>query len=506
MSQKATVWILGDQLLLEHPALKQAETIYGKQNLCVLLIESRQRTGRHPYQRKKLVLLFSGMRHYAAALQAQGYRVDYQQADNFRHALQTHQQKWAMETLYTMSASEYRGRQFQEKYLADFLGVRVELLPNTQFLLGQHHPYPEAKPDKRYVMEYFYRNMRQHFGLLMDGDKPEGGEWNFDKENRKPLPKKESPPAIISFEPDAITQMVMAEVAELDRAVGQVEGFNLAVTHEQAQVACDDFFAHRLGKFGPYEDAMSQQHPHIYHSMLSPYLNLGLLEPLDLAQRAERAYRDGQAPINSVEGFIRQIIGWREYIHWQYWRLMPDLYEANAWQANGPMPEFFWTGQTDMNCLKQVIRRAIDSGYNHHIERLMVICNFCLLAGVNPAAVNDWFLSLYIDAYEWVMLPNVIGMGLNADGGQTATKPYIASANYINKMSDYCSGCRYSHKARTGDNACPFNVLYWNFLLTHETTLRSNPRAGRNVLGLRHLDEVERKQVQAQAIEFLDDL
>jgi deoxyribodipyrimidine photolyase-related protein len=207
-----------------------------------------------------------------------------------------------------------------------------------------------------------------------------------------------------------------------------------------------------------------------------------------------------------VEGFIRQVAGWREYVYWQYWRLMPGLVEANAWQANRPLPDFFWDGNTDMSCLQSTITRAINTGYNHHIERLMLLCNFCLLAGVRPALVNDWFLSHYIDAYDWVMVPNVIGMGLNADGGLVATKPYIASANYINRMSDYCRQCRYHRKERTGPNACPFNFLYWNFLLVHEDRLRANPRMGRNVLGLRYLDEGERYLVRRQAASFLDQL
>jgi deoxyribodipyrimidine photolyase-related protein len=262
----------------------------------------------------------------------------------------------------------------------------------------------------------------------------------------------------------------------------------------------------RLASFGPYEDAMSSQHPVLYHSLLSPYLNIGLLEPLDLIEAVQQAYHQGQAPINSVEGFVRQILGWREYVCWQYWRLMPGLMEANAWDAQRPMPQLFWDAQTEMNCLRHAIGRAIQTGYNHHIERLMLLCNFCLLAGIHPATVNDWFLTFYVDAYEWVMAPNVIGMGLNADGGLIATKPYIASANYINRMSDYCQPCRYNQKQRTGEDACPFNFLYWGFLLNHEATLRANPRLGRNVMGLRHLDADERRAVRCQALEFLDGL
>jgi deoxyribodipyrimidine photolyase-related protein len=244
----------------------------------------------------------------------------------------------------------------------------------------------------------------------------------------------------------------------------------------------------------------------LYHSQLSPYLNIGLLEPREVIQAAEQAYLEGKVPINSAEGFVRQVLGWREYICWQYWRLMPGLLKANAWGAQRPLPQFFWSAESGLNCLDHALRRAIGSGYNHHIERLMLLCNFCLLAGIQPSAVNDWFLAVYVDAYEWVMAPNVIGMGLNADGGMVATKPYISSANYINRMGDYCPSCRYDPKKRTGTGACPFNYLYWGFLVEHEKQLRSNARLGRSVLGLRHLNLEERDLARRQASLFLEGL
>lgn len=381
----------------------------------------------------------------------------------------------------------------------------MRVLTNTQFLAGRFDPFPDAKPDHRIVLENFYRAMRRHFGLLLDGDQPLGGRWNFDADNRKPLPKGLRPPAPPSFAPDAITRNVMAEVAALP-GTGSVDGFDLAVTRPQAQAAFDDFMAYRLASFGPYEDAMSRQHPLLFHSLLSPYLNIGLLEPLELALAAELAYHTGRAPLNSVEGFVRQVIGWREYIYWQYWRLAGQWQDFNAWQAQQPLPKFFWSGETELACLCSAISRALQTGYTHHIERLMLLSNFCLLAGVAPMEVNDWFLAAFVDAYEWVMLPNVLGMGLNADGGRTATKPYVASANYIHKMSDYCAGCRYDPKTRSGSDACPFNYLYWNFLLQHEQTLRRNPRLGNSVLGLRHLDDDERVRVREQAAAFLAEI
>ena len=503
---RGSVWILGDQLLEQHPALTNAEREHGRDRLRVVLVESVERTRKFPYQRKKLVLVFSAMRHYAKRLRAEGYAVDYVQAPSFQGGLRQHVAAWQPDQLFTMAASEYDTRRHQEK-LAEQLGVPVSLVPNSQFLVGEFDPYPDAGRDKRVVMEYFYRAMRRHFQVLMDGhDQPLGGQWNYDQENRKPLPEGVQPPKPASFQPDAITKEVMSEVEAADHGVGTVVGFDLAVTRQQALAAVRDFVAHRLAEFGPYEDAMSSQHRTLYHSVLSPYLNIGLLEPRELVLAVERAYDEGQAPINSVEGFVRQVLGWREYVYWQYWRLMPELAEANAWRAERPVPAFFWDGQTEMNCLGRVIRRVINTGYSHHIERLMLICNYCLLAGINPALLNKWFLSFYIDAYEWVMVPNVIGMGLNADGGLVATKPYVASANYINRMGDYCLACRFDRRSRTGPDACPYNFLYWNFLLKHEPALRANPRLGRNVLGLRHLGDVERTEVRRQAADFLDDL
>lgn len=383
------------------------------------------------------------------------------------------------------------------------MGVPVVCHPNTQFLISRYDPYPEPERSKRYLMEYFYRRMRQHFDILMEGDQPIGGRWNYDKENREPLPEEVNPPQLRGFGIDVITEAVIGELSLGDDVYRQGRNFNLATSRTQALAALDDFISNRLEEFGPYEDAMSCDHPLLFHSNLAAYLNLGLLEPMEIIKRAENAYFRGEIPINSAEGFIRQILGWREFIYWQYWRLMPQLAQANFWRATNPLPSFFWDGKTEMNCLRCVLQRALQSGYNHHIERLMILSNFCLMAGIDPQEVNDWFLAIYIDAYDWVMAPNVLGMGLNADGGMIATKPYIASANYINRMSDFCEECHYNHKKRNGKEACPFNQLYWNFLIENEDKLRANPRLGRNVLGLRHLSAEERMAIQTEASQFL---
>jgi len=503
--KRTTVWILGDQLMEHHPALEQAADEVGRENVRVLLIESRARFQKLPYQRKKLVLLLSALRHYIAELRERGYEIDYVQGPDFMTALEQHVDGYRPDRIVTMAASSYPGRALQ-RGLEDRLGRPVRLLPNTQFLVDRFNPIPEPDPERRYVMESFYREMRRHFRVLMDDEKPLGGQWNLDAANRRRLPEDVAPPPAATFLPDRTTEEVMKEVAQLPTGTGSVEGFTYAVTRAEAWAAFEDFVAHRLPDFGDYQDAMTERSHVLFHALISPYLNLGLLEPLSLVRAAEEAYHRGDAPLNAVEGFIRQIIGWREFMYWQYWRQMPGMMDKNAWEAQEPLPEFLWNGDTDMACLRHAIKRAIETGYNHHIERLMLLCNFFMLTGVNPRLANDWFLSLYIDAYEWVMAPNVIGMGLNADGGLTATKPYIASANYVNKMGDHCQRCKFDHTKRQGAGACPFNYLYWNFILKHQDRLRANPRTSRNVANLRFLSDDERTAVQQQAAAFVESL
>jgi deoxyribodipyrimidine photolyase-related protein len=494
VTRATTVVILADQLLDRHPALD------AHPDARVLLVESAARLQARPWHRQKQVLVLSALRHYAERLRGRGIPVDRRRAATITDGVRAHLAEHPGTTLVTMAAAEYAARQMQMRW-AERLGVPVTVLPNTQFLVGQHDPFPGT--NKRVIMETFYRALRRHFRVLMDGDQPAGGAWNFDHDNRKPLPRTIDPPPAPHFPPDTITRAAIAEVETSGHGYGSAADFAYGVTHEDARAALDDFIARRLVDFGAYEDAMTARHRTIFHSVLSPYLNLGLLTPLEAIAAAERAYRVGQAPINSVEGFIRQIIGWREYMYWQYWRMMPELAERNAWEARRDLPAFFWTGRTRMACVGHAVRGALETAYLHHIQRLMVISNFCLMAGIEPRQVVDWFMALFIDAYDWVMQPNTIGMGLNADGGQTATKPYIASANYIHKMSDYCGGCPYDHRARTGQRACPFNLLYWNFLIQHEAALRANPRFGQAVLGLRYLSADERAAVTEEAARWL---
>lgn len=506
---RLSVWIAPDQLTRDHPALARAEAEVGREGVRVVLVESRTWMARLPYHRKRQVLLLSAGRHFAEELRNEGFDVDLVAADDTRTGLARHLKRRRPARLLAMEMTEHAVRRWQLGAMSDDLGVPAEVLPNSMFLVERFNPRPDPVPGKLYLMEHFYRALRKHYELLIEPDgAPTGGSWNYDRENREPLRDGVEPPPPPRFEPDAITAEAVRDVdaGRFGDGVGTTDGFGLAVTRRDAGAAFDDFLDRRLPAFGRFEDAMSAEEGVLFHSVLSPYMNIGLLEPLAMAGAAEARYRAGHAPLSSVEGFIRQIVGWREFIYWQYRRQMPGLRTANAWEARRPMPRMFWNAGTELHCIRSVVSRLLDSGYTHHIERLMIVCNFCLLAGVDPAAVADWFLTFYVDSHDWVVLPNVIGMGLHADGGQTATKPYVASANYINRMSDFCKVCRFRHTTRTGPEACPFNFLYWNLLIEHEATLRSNRRFGPAVLGLKRIDAEDREAIRAEARQFLDGL
>ena len=498
------VWILGDQLLKAHPALLKAAEIAPKKDLHVVLIESQAQLNRYRYHIKKLTFLISAMRHYAKELRAIGYQVRIVQALDTLTGLKQFSLDHKISRVFTMAASSKRGQTFQEQ-LSSELSLPVTILPNTQFLCGQFDPFPDVQPNQIIRQETFYRSMRGHFGLLMEENgQPVNGQWNLDAKNRQPLPRDHQPPVVLGFEPDQLTQQVMQEVRTNYQTIGCPEGFTLATTRAQANLAAEDFFNHRLIHFGTYEDAMHSEYQMLYHSKLSPYTNVGLLEPLELAKRAENAYRDGEAALNNVEGFIRQVVGWREYMYWQYQRLPPKLLQEPFTNKSNPLPKFFWDGKTKMNCLKHVIDRVLEFGYCHHIERLMILTNFCLLAEINAEEVFDWFMSTFVDAYEWVMVPNVYGMGLYAGDGQIATKPYISSANYINKMSNYCKYCAYDKNSRAESNACPFNFLYWHFLIKNEVLLRKNHRMARMLYHLQNFSEKEKKEIKKRVVDFFN--
>ncbi|MDJ0737621.1 MAG: cryptochrome/photolyase family protein [Nostocaceae cyanobacterium] len=375
------------------------------------------------------------------------------------------------------------------------LGCDITLVPNNHFLWSREDFQNWTKNRKRLLMEDFYREGRKRFQVLMEGDKPIGRKWNFDKDNRKPPKGKLNTPSALWFEVDDITQEVIETVNSLSiPTYGEIKEFPWGVTRQQALQVLDWFIENRLPGFGTYQDAMVTGEDTMWHSLLSPYLNLGLLQPLEVIQAAETAYQDKQLPLNSVEGFIRQVLGWREYMQGIYHYVGKNYPQKNWFNHTQPLPEFFWTGKTKMNCLYQILSQIQRTGYAHHIQRLMVLSNFALIAGFSPQEVENWFHAAFIDAYDWVMQTNVMGMGLFADGGILASKPYAASANYINKMSDYCKSCVYNHKQRTGKDACPFNFFYWDFLHRHREKLQTQ---GRMTFILKNLDRMSQKELDS---------
>lgn len=482
------IWVLGDQLWQHQAALASDPTA------SVILVESRQHSTERRYHRQKLVLVWSAMRHFAAELESAGRTVTYKIADDFAAPLR----QWIKQQKITeLRVMEPADRPFARFLSTLALPCPLTLVPNNHFLWSVDEFKQWADGRKRLLMESFYREGRKRYGVLMEGATPIGDQWNYDKENRKPPPKNKqqgiNPPSPQWFNPDDITQQVMQTVAELD-TFGNLEPFGWAVTRSQALHVLDYFINVRLATFGPYQDAMVTGEDTLWHALLSPYLNIGLLQPLEVIQAAETAYKQQNLPLNSVEGFIRQVLGWREYMRGLYSYVDEDYPQGNYFNHQHPLPDFFWTGDTPMNCLHQSIDQAKRTGYNHHIQRLMILSNFALIAGLSPQAVEAWFHAAFIDAYDWVMQTNVIGMGLFADGGTLATKPYAASANYVNRMSDYCKGCHYNPKTRTGERACPFNFFYWDFLARHRDILQSQ---GRMNFILRNLDKMSTEEYAA---------
>jgi len=376
-------------------------------------------------------------------------------------------------------------------------GIAWVARPDQHFFSSPEDFAAHARGRKQLRLEFFYRELRQRTGFLMDGDQPAGGQWNYDAENRESF-GKQGPgfvPAPRRFPPDALTQEVLGMVQErFGSHPGSVTAFDWPLTAAEAQSTLDDFIAHRLPEFGRWQDAMWTGEPWLYHSRLSAVLNLKLLHPRTVLEATENAYRSGRVPLPAAEGFIRQILGWREYVRGVYWHSMPGYLERNALGALQPLPRFFWTGDTEFNCLRHSLRQTLDLGYAHHIQRLMVTGLFSLLVGVHPKEVHGWYLAVYVDAVEWVELPNTLGMSQYADGGVMASKPYIATGKYIQRMSNYCQGCRFDPAQATGPKACPFTTLYWDFLARHQALLAKNPRMS---LQVRNLARIAPEQLAA---------
>lgn len=500
------ILILGDQLNLEISSLQGLES----DKDWVLMAEVNDEASYVKHHKKKIALLFSAMRHFAQALTDQGKKVRYVKLDdpNNSHSLRSEVARAATELnvsqVVVTAAAEYRLLEDMRAWQSE-LGIEVLILNDNRFLATNEEFENWAAGKKQLRMEFFYREMRKKYQVLMDGDQPVGGKWNYDKQNRQSLPEGLEIPLPSGFEPDGITQEVLSLVErEFSEHFGDLMPFNFATTRQQALEVLNNFVQFRLNQFGDFQDAMAQGEPWMFHSHISFYLNCGLLLPMECLQAAEQAYHSGQAPLNAVEGFIRQILGWREYVRGLYWLKMPDYKSKNFLNAKRTLPDFFWTGETKMNCLFQCITETKQNAYAHHIQRLMVLGNFALLAGLHPDEVNEWYLIVYADAYEWVELPNVSGMVLFADGGVLASKPYAASGAYIHKMSNYCQHCHYNVKEKNGAQACPFNYLYWDFLSRNQHLLGTNPRLGMPYRTLNNMSAEKRDSVERDSEIFFN--
>ena len=496
--------ILGDQLSMTLASLVDLDP----QDDLLLMCEVHSEATYVKHHKKKIAFVFSAMRHFAAELSGKGFNIRYVKYDDpnntgslFGEVARIIAQNAITEVVVT-APGEYRLQEEMAGWSAK-LDLPVTIKDDDRFLCTAVEFADWAEGRKQLRMEYFYREMRRKYSILMDQDCPIGVQWNYDSENRKPPKSGLEVPDTYRAEPDEITQEVIALVeTHFPDHFGDVLPFHFAVTRDQALAALDQFIAKRLSLFGDYQDAMIQNEPWMYHSHIGFYLNCGLLTPLECVERAEAAYHKGTAPLNAVEGFIRQILGWREYVRGIYWLKMPDYKSVNFLGATRPLPDFYWTADTQMNCMRQCITETKQNAYAHHIQRLMVLGNFALIAGLDPDEVNEWYLLVYADAYEWVELPNVTGMVLFADGGQLASKPYAASGAYINKMSNYCGSCKYKPSVKNGPTACPFNYLYWDFIGRNDGKLRGNPRMGFMYKSLDRMSDEKRQAVRDDTRRF----
>lgn len=507
--------ILGDQL--DHQSMALASI--RKEVDAVLMMEVDEEAVLGPSHRQRTALFFSAMRHFASELQDNGYLVRYTTID---HPQNTH----TLMGEVARAVSDLKPRRITIVQPGDWrvlnsvrqwescTGIPVQVLEDTHFTCTLHEFRIWAEGRKVLTMEYFYRERRKALKILLESDgQPVGGSWNYDHDNRHSFGRNgPNAPTPLRFKPDPMTRKVIDLVNErYPQAPGRLDTFGWPVTRNQALELLDDFIAYRLSGFGPFEDAMWTGQPWLFHSQLSVPLNLKLLNPWDCIRAALDAFSTGGAPLQSVEGFIRQIIGWREYIRGVYWQEGSGYRDRNYLQQHGQLPAFYWTGDTDMRCLRECIDPVLEHAWMHHIPRLMVTGNFALIAGVHPRAVGDWYFGMFADSVDWVTTPNTIGMAMYADGTDTsdpvvATKPYAASANYINKMSNYCKHCPYDNKARTGQTqrgpACPFNTFYWDFLIRNEHRFRNNPRMKmilKHIDTMSHQDRIEIR-ISANAI------
>lgn len=498
------ILVLGDQLSLDNPALAGID----REQDCVVMIEAAGESTHVWSHQARITLFLSAMRHFAEVLRAQKLPLHYVAlqpasgaAPGLGSQLRTVIDERRPARVVICEPGEHRVLEIITRACRD-AGVALDIRSDSHFLCSREEFAAWAKGRKELRMEFFYRQMRRQHDVLMEMGEPAGKKWNFDAANRGSFPKA-GPGAVPQpprFAPDAMTREVIALVGQrFPQHPGSLQTFGWPVTRADALQALQDFIQHRLPTFGLYQDAMWTGMPFGWHSLLSAALNLKLLDPREVIAAAVAAWRDGHAPLAGVEGFVRQILGWREFIRGVYWLDMPGMLEANHFDHRRPLPSWYWTGDTDMNCLRESITQTLQHGYAHHIQRLMVTGNFALLAGIAPRAVHEWYLAVYVDAVEWAELPNTTGMALYANGGRFTSKPYIASGAYIRRMSNYCDNCRYDPKIRTGPRACPYTTLYWNFLDLHEAAFTRNPRTALMARNITRLTATERSAIRAAA-------
>ncbi|WP_319799785.1 cryptochrome/photolyase family protein [Roseobacter weihaiensis] len=495
------VLVLGDQLSAGLSALQQAD----KARDTVVMAEVADEASYVKHHPKKIALIFAAMRQFATFLEQEGWQVAYGQLDDPENAgsivgelLRRAEQTGAAEVLATEPGEWRLISALKEAPL------KVTILQDDRFIASHQAFETWAEGRKQLRMEYFYRDMRRKTGLLMEGDQPVEGKWNFDHDNRKPAPDEVTFEGPLRFDPDETVAEVLDLVeARFEAHFGDLRPFWFATTRAQALEQLAHFVTHGLARFGDYQDAMLNENRFLYHALVSTSLNIGLLTPLEVCEAVEDAYKEGRAPINAVEGFIRQIIGWREYVRGIYFLEGPDYSSRNGLGHSRALPALYWGAETRMNCLSKAVAQTKEEAYAHHIQRLMVTGNFGLLAGIDPHQVHEWYLAVYADAFEWVEAPNTVGMSQFADGGIIASKPYVSSGAYINRMSDYCKSCAYKVAQKTGEGACPFNLLYWHFLDRHRDRFEGNPRMGNMYRTWDRMDEAKRQTVLSEAEEFL---
>jgi deoxyribodipyrimidine photolyase-related protein len=504
MSIRNLVIVLGDQLNADAAALDGFDAKRDALWMAEVAEESE-----HVWSSKPRIAVFlAAMRHYRDARKAEGARVEYAEMDakgntgTLAGELERVVKRLKPERLIVTEPGEWRVWRALEE-AAERLGLPLEVRVDRHFFASIADFKQHALGRKQLRLEFFYRELRRREGVLLDKDgEPEGGQWNFDHDNRGSFPKggPKGVPAPVRFAPDVVTRGVLELVGRrFAEHPGKLESFDWPVTSADARRALEDFIAHRLAEFGHYQDAMWTREPWLYHSRLSAAMNLKLLDPREVVRAAEAAYRSGRVSLASAEGFIRQILGWREYVRGIYWHFMPEYLEKNALGAREALPAFYWTGETEMACLRDAIGQTLEHGYAHHIQRLMVTGLYSLLLGVDPRKTHEWYLAVYVDAVEWVELPNTLGMSQYGDGGIMASKPYAATGKYIQRMSNYCAGCRFDPAKATGEEACPFTTLYWDFLLRHERMLAANQRMALQVKNLARLKPAEREAIRVRA-------